>query len=462
MKKKRKMMLCGVMTLVMALVMAMPISASAAEVEAGNYDALQGAISSATEATTIKLTGSIIGNIEIPSGKDITIDLNGQTITNSTDHTIINRGTLTIIGSGTVDNISNGKAALYNDVGAIAVLNGGEFTRSLENGQSASESGGNSYYAVLNHGEMTINNGVSVTQNGHYSSLLENGWQDGTKNSGGANSKLTINGGTFSGGLNTIKNDDYGELTINGGMFTNVSQAAVLNWNQATINDGTFEISGDETAAVILNGYINNTMDMDKGVLNIYGGDFIGEVSIQTMGGSSNSGVVSVYDGNFAGAIELNNGINISGGIFASVPENALIDEDSIHVEYNGKHIIGDENYVKDNMGAVQSGKEIVVHAGNISFTGLPSGTIVTNAGNGNVTANGIEVAANGTVTIEKPETTIPSQQPTEQTSSGTTASDKVPTTGDDFNMTALLAIMGSAAAAAAGSVIYGKKRRHS
>ncbi len=25
---------------------------------------------------------------------------------------------------------------------------------------------------------------------------------------------MTINGGTFSGGLNTIKNDDYGELTI--------------------------------------------------------------------------------------------------------------------------------------------------------------------------------------------------------------------------------------------------------
>ena len=453
---KRRIVLCSIMTLVMALVMAMPISASAAEVEAENYGVLQDAISDATKATTIKLTGTITGNIEIPSGKDITIDLNGQTIKNSTDHTIINRGTLTIIGSGTVDNISNGKAALYNDVDATAVLNGGEFTRSLENGQSASESGGNSYYAVLNHGKMTINNGVSVTQNGYYSSLLENGWQNGAENLDGANSELTINGGTFSGGLNTIKNDDYGELTINGGMFTNVSQAAVLNWNQATINDGTFEISGDETAAVILNGYINDTMD--RGVLKIYGGDFIGEVSIQTMG--ENSGAVSVYDGNFAGAIELNNDINIFGGIFASVPENALINEDSIHVEYNGKHIIGDENYVKDNMGAVQSGKEIVVHAGNISFTGLPSGTIVTNAGNGNVTANGIEVAAKGTVIIEKPETTIPSQQPTEQTSSGTTASDKVPTTGDDFNMTALLAIMGIAAAAAAGTVVYGRRKR--
>ena len=60
MKKKRRIVLCSIMTLVMALVMAMPISASAAEVEAGNYDALQGAISSATEATTIKLTGSIM------------------------------------------------------------------------------------------------------------------------------------------------------------------------------------------------------------------------------------------------------------------------------------------------------------------------------------------------------------------------------------------------------------------
>ena len=63
---------------------------------------------------------------------------------------------------------------------------------------------------------MTITDGVKVEADGKYSSLIENGWQNGNQNTSGTDSVLTINGGTFTGGLNTIKNDDYGNLTING------------------------------------------------------------------------------------------------------------------------------------------------------------------------------------------------------------------------------------------------------
>ena len=31
--------------------------------------------------------------------------------------------------------------------------------------------------------------------------------------------QLTIHSGTFTGGINTIKNDDYGNLTITGGVL---------------------------------------------------------------------------------------------------------------------------------------------------------------------------------------------------------------------------------------------------
>ena len=48
---------------------------------------------------------------------------------------------------------------------------------------------------------------------------------------------MTINGGTFGGGLNTIKNDDYGELTIKGGTFSSYAQACLLNWNVATVEE---------------------------------------------------------------------------------------------------------------------------------------------------------------------------------------------------------------------------------
>ena len=103
--------------------------------------------------------------------------------------------------------------------------------------------------------------------------MIENGWYNGSQNTGKENSVLTINGGTFSGGLNTIKNDDYGELVINDGTFTSMSQAAFLNWNVATVNGGTFDAAGASNG-VILNGYIDGTMDQGK--LTINGGTFNG------------------------------------------------------------------------------------------------------------------------------------------------------------------------------------------
>ena len=47
--------------------------------------------------------------------------------------------------------------------------------------------------------------------------------RNGGKNTAESPAEMTINGGTFSGGINTIKNDDYGNLTINDGDFDNTS-----------------------------------------------------------------------------------------------------------------------------------------------------------------------------------------------------------------------------------------------
>lgn len=100
---------------------------------------------------------------------------------------------------GTVDNVTHARAAIQNEPGGNVVLNGGAYTRSKENGQNAEASGGNSYYNIVNHGTMEINSGVSVTQKGQFSSMIENGWYNGSQNTGKENSVLTINGGTFSG-----------------------------------------------------------------------------------------------------------------------------------------------------------------------------------------------------------------------------------------------------------------------
>lgn len=266
-------------------------------------------------AKEITLGGNVTEDVTIPENAEVTIDLAGYTLTNSSGHTITNYGTLTIKdsgGNGIVDNVTHARAAIYNYPGGTVTLNGGTYTRSKENGSNATTSGGNSYYTILNHGTMTINNGVTVNQgaegNGKYSSLVENGWQDGNQNSNQIPSIMTINGGNFSGGLNTLKNDDYGQLEVNGGSFSSFAQACVLNWNIAEITGGTFNGS-NASSAVILNGYINDTMD--RGILDISGGRFTGNAIIGKMQGVDRD----VQD------------VSITGGTFSSdvsayVPEN--------------------------------------------------------------------------------------------------------------------------------------------
>lgn len=248
--------------------------------------------------TTVTLGADITADAVVPEGVTVILDLNGHKITNVSDHTIINNGVLEIkdsLGGGVVDNITHAKAAIYNAQSAQTVLNGGTFIRSAENGSSSENNGGNSYYTIINFGTMEINSGVTVKQDGRFSSLVENGWYDGNKNTTKEPATLVINGGTFNGGLNTIKNDDYGYLTINNGEFTNVAQAVVLNWNVAELNGGVYRAEG-ATDSIILNGYINDTMD--KGQLSVKNIEYSGAPLFARIisSNSPHAGYITVYD----------------------------------------------------------------------------------------------------------------------------------------------------------------------
>lgn len=252
-----------------------------AKVGSQGYATVQEAVSAAGNGDTIQVVADSTESVTIPEGKRVILSFaSGVTLTNEAgQHTIINNGSLTITGDGAIDNVSHARGALYNDAGATATLNGCTYTRSQENGNNAENNGGNSWYNIKNFGAMTINAGVTVKQSGAYSSLVANGWQDYSSAVKGsseprptAEAKLTINGGVFSGGLNTIKNDDFGILQINDGDFVNVSQYALMNWNVATINGGTFETQGANGEAAVWCGHDNDAYD--KGVLNIAGGSF--------------------------------------------------------------------------------------------------------------------------------------------------------------------------------------------
>ncbi len=241
-------------------------STKAAKIGGAEYDTLQAAIDAASDGkNTVVILKDLTESITIASDKTITIDLNGHTLTNTDgQHTITNNGTLTIIGTGTVDNVTHQRAAIVNN--GTATLNGGTYTRSKENSDNNKEDAkGNSFYTILsdNGATMTINEGVTVTNVGHFSSMIRNG--------GTSASTLIINGGTFSGGLNAIKNDEAGVLTINGGDFSNTSQFVVMNWHKTTINGGSFKALSSAEAVLFTAKYAENTA---VGELTIINGTF--------------------------------------------------------------------------------------------------------------------------------------------------------------------------------------------
>lgn len=256
-------------------------------------------------ATTVTLIKDSTEDVTIPANKKVALELNGKTLTNKNDSTItVALGAeLTVTGTGTVDNVTHAKAAIWNN--GTCTLSGGNYTRTKENGISAENNGGNSFYTVLNHGTMTINDGVTIFQKGHYSSLLENGYQNATSgNQGtgyvnGVNAEcpsLTINGGLLTGGLNTVKNDDNGKIAIKNGTFTNYTQSAFQNHHIATINGGTFDganvcavlncgacssadATHDKHETTITGGYFNGNLKKTVGSITISGGYFTSDPS---------------------------------------------------------------------------------------------------------------------------------------------------------------------------------------
>ena len=276
------------------------------------YVSLQSAIDTVPTGETITLLCDVTESVVIPEGKEVTIDLNGKTIINiDGQHTITNNGTLTIEGVGTVDNVSHGKAALYNN--GVAVLNGGVYSRSLEAG-TATGANGNSWYTIFNDGDLTVNAGVEVCQRkegtNNFSSLVENGYNKPAT--------LTINGGTFTAGLNAVKNDS-GTVTIKDGTFLgggdDAEQKSVLNWDTLEISGGTFK-----NVVQTWTWTDSTTGEGSHATTNISGGTFNGGVVAETYHGEeAPAPVVNITGGTFTGTVSGNKAeINVSAGTFSS------------------------------------------------------------------------------------------------------------------------------------------------
>ena len=325
-----------------------------AEVDGVKYASIAAAIAAIDAEGTVTLLGDVAEDVTIPEGKTITLDLNGKKLTNKASHTITNNGTLTVtdsIGGGVVDNITHAKAALSNAAGATATLEGGTFMRSKEAGKDGNNSGGNSYYTIENYGSMSFGSGASVENAGHFSSMIRNGG----KNTAESPAEMTINGGTFSGGINTIKNDDYGNLTINDGDFDNTSQYVIMNWSKATINNGTFKTSSKATSAVLFNSSYGND-PADTGSLEVNGGTFTTNSAAQPVltnyydaNNTATSTVINngIFNGDLVNESEHKGPLSVSGGTFTDPAVAKHLKSGKAVLFNDGKYAVGNKDAMK-------------------------------------------------------------------------------------------------------------------
>ena len=239
-------------------------------------DELQAIVSNATAPVNIVLTNSITtNNFVIPADKDVTLDLNGRTVTNAGSHTILNKGHLTLTDSsadksGQIISLKSNTAALRNGDNAVCVVEGGTISRDGANG--------NTWHVVENFGKMTFNGGKVVLKNGN-GFAITNGWnyfdpgastthavmeinalELDTDSSGIKNCRygdLTVNDVTVtSTGYWALSNDYLGTVVINGGTLTSNSFKAVSNGAAMTVNGGTF----DGTQGFFVQSYATSTV----------------------------------------------------------------------------------------------------------------------------------------------------------------------------------------------------------
>lgn len=172
-----------------------------AEVSGVKFATLAEAIAAAKDGDTVTLLADATEDVVVD--KNITLDLGGKTLTGT------NSGYATLsIQNGATTTIKNGSIVGSTSYYTIEIIKGSNATATFEN--------------------------LTATAGNTGSSMIDN-W--GT---------LTINSGTYKGGLNVVKSEEGSTLVINGGKFTlahsvsNSYNGVVFAYGDTTIRGGEF------------------------------------------------------------------------------------------------------------------------------------------------------------------------------------------------------------------------------
>ncbi len=229
-------------------------TATQAVAQIGNitYSTLSEAIAAAENGKTITLLSNTSGQVKIPTNKDITLDLNGNTITH-TGTTVYNLGNLTICDS------SNDKTGKIISTGNVGVGVGHDSTTTIEYANiEAVEGAVITGYAT--GATITIKDGnFSASDNAVIAGNGNNTDSNATGNPVRVNpNKINILGGTFTGNIETtgyIACGIYAPwkdiITVSGGNFTvNNGIGIVARAGQVTVTGGSFTCNGNAKGKV--------------------------------------------------------------------------------------------------------------------------------------------------------------------------------------------------------------------
>lgn len=367
----------GSLLLVMAMLLTMlPVSAMAAGDDAYSdlADAIAAAPTDETE-TVVTMTGDITGMttdqiITIQEGQNIVLDMAGHSITVAdgfAGRPIVNEGTLTVTGNGTIDaSASEGGFGAINNKNTLTIENGTYRGAVYASGSGIRNTGATAVLviedgvfeeatcAVYNEGTATIKNGrfsnhscsACAKADGHegiYSYVIRNATAD---------SKMTIDGGTFTG-TQGAASAAVGSLTVNGGYFKTVDcdrnhgaifyalyAAGEVGEVETVINGGTFETEGKITAVSIGNDNKNGDGGINaQAAAEIRGGTFKAPQGVPAVKRATETGQLSITGGTFSSDVSAymdlsSNVTEDTNGNFVIIPNK---EEDCV-AEINGKY----------------------------------------------------------------------------------------------------------------------------
>lgn len=514
MKRKNRIVLCRILAVMMAFVMAMPVSANAeisqtdvASIGDEGYATLQEAFDAVQDGDTIELLKDIEVNeggngVRYDGDADFTVDFNGFTFTSNTT----NSAFVIVSDSSTDVTLKNGTITAGSSAYCTVITDGADLVVTIENMTlNNSRSYGNSIKA-FNNSTVNVNDTTVNSTNGA--------------------------GGTeAAGGIVNITNCQYDQ----GGFYDHNST------NMAASGGGTVNVYSGTFTSANYGAYIFNS----GGTINIKGGTFDSEKAVlkaDTTPTASSPSTIYVSGGDFAGEYSIMDGteLSITGGSFSEDPLD-YVDKGLAVAKITKKgssestFAVG-KKAIDQKTAEAEEGDQIKIISGDADLDVPVDGVEVSNEGGGNVTVNGVPVnettveshvhawgepvwdwaednlSATATFTctkdkshVEKPEVTVT----TAKTAATCTEDGKIvytakavldgveytnnktvvipasghdyengvckvcgvkeaaddgsaAQTGDDFNIAVWAAIMGLAAAAAAGTAVYSRRRKSS